>query len=228
MAIYQNANLAEHFGYKGSKIMAEYLSTFNTESQVLAIDGAAAEDIQDTGTKLAFINGNPYQLAEDAVLDISADTEGTETAWATATSYSIGDVRENKNGVRYIAKAAHTSSSDDEPGLSSNWESYWEEAPNAAVNAVGATVADTYSRWFLVTAKSDGTLTVWLAGDAALDGTEVLKIPQFCPKTYVAIGLIHVNSNTSFVLGTTALTTIGTFYQITGPVFPHPDNIDKN
>jgi len=228
MAIFQNHNLAEHFGYKGMQIMAEYLSTQNCEGQGLAIHGSNAENILSTATKLAFINGNPYALAADTELDISGDTEGTETAWATATAYSIGDVRVNRDGTRYICHTAHTSSADDQPGMSYNWEAYWEEAPNAAVNAVGATVADGYSRWFLVTAKSDGTLTVWLAGDAALDGTEKLEIPQFCPKTYVAIGLIHVNSGTSFVMGTTALTTIGTFYQITGSVFPHPDNIDKN
>ncbi|NIT58723.1 MAG: hypothetical protein GWN00_21620 [Aliifodinibius sp.] len=228
MAIFQNHNLAEHFGYKGMGILCEYLSTQNCESQALAIHGSNAENILSTGTKLAFINGNPYALAADTELDISGDTEGTETAWATATSYSVGDVVENRDGTRYICHTAHTSSADDSPGFSDNFVAYWEEAPNAAENAVGATVASGSSRWFLVTAKSDGTLTVWLAGDAATDGSEVLKIPQFCPKTYVAIGLIHVNSNTSFVMGTTALTTIGTFYQITGSVFPHPDNIDKN
>ena len=164
-------DLQEFFNYKIHKEMIGFGSTYCAESAVLAIDGSNAENIQTTGAVTAYLNGTPFTLAEDAELDISADTTG---------------------------------------------------------DAAGATVADTYSRWFCVLTDADGTLSVWLAGDAALDGAEVLKVPDFDYTTYVCVGFIHVNSNTAFVLGTTALTTIGTFYQAVGPVYPHADNIDKN
>ena len=159
------------FSYKIQKEMAKFMATSNCESQALAIDAVNAENIQTTGTGSAMLNGKPIIVAEDAELDISADTTG---------------------------------------------------------NAAGATVASGYSRYFMVLAASDGTLSIWLAGDAALDGSEVLKVPNFDPETYVCIGFVHVNSNTAFTLGTTALTGLATFHQQVGPVFPHEDNIDRN
>lgn len=164
------ANLSEKADHAWQKEMLRYMATYNAESQVLAIDGSNAENIQTTGTKTAYFNGTPVTLAADAELDISADTTG---------------------------------------------------------DAAGATIASGKSRWFTVLAASDGTLSVWLSGDAATDGSEVLEVPDFNPETYVCVGFIHVNSNTTFVLGTTALTTIGTFYQAVGPVFPHPKNLNK-
>lgn len=162
----------KRFTKKAAQDLAAYMTSYNMESQAVAIDGVNAENIQSTGTAPCMINGVFIpSLAADAELDISADT--------------VGD-------------------------------------------AVGATVASGSSRYFLVLAKADGTLSVWLAGDAATDGSEVLKIPAFDPSTYCAVAILHVNSNTAFVLGTTALTGLDTYYQLTGPVFPHADNIDEN
>jgi hypothetical protein len=234
MAIDVTKDLRKNFSYKGMQELMGYLSTFNCESQTLAVD-ANANDIQTTGTKMMFINGQPEVCEADAALDISADTtEVTQTAWATATAYStVGTVRWNKDGVRYRSIAAHTSSVNDEPGYGQNWETYWELAPHGAVNAVGATIAASYDRWFMVTAQADGTITMWLAGDAAATGYAKCVIPQYDHKIYCPIGFIHVANGTSsaFTVGTTSFSASSvttTFMDVTGPVFPDLANWDKN
>jgi len=222
------ANLSEKAKYAWQKEMLKYMSTYLCESAVFAIDGSNAENVQTTGAVSAMIDGVPVTIEEDAEMDISASTtEVTLTAWATATAYTVGNIRESAEGGRYRCITAHTSSADDEPEVGYNWEAQWERAPHAATNAVGATVASGSSRWFFATAQTDGTIDLWLCGDAATDGSEVCKVPQYDHKLYCPIGFLHINSNTTFVLGTTALTTIGTFYQAVGPVYPHPDNMDK-
>lgn len=94
-------------------------------------------------------------------------------------------------------------------------------------DAAGDVIATGYSCWFTVLADAAGTLSLWRAGDEALDGAEVLKVHAFDPETYVCVGFIHLNS-AGFTVGTTAWTTVGTFFSATGPVYPHADNIDKN
>lgn len=243
MAINVNQNLRDKFSFRNMQTLMESLGTFNCESQVVAPD-ANVYDIQSTGTKAMFINGQPEICEVDAALDVSADTEGTLTLWATATSYSVGDVREALNGVRIRCIVAHTSrqNSDDlpenranEPFVSSGWDYYWEEAPHGAVNASGLSIADGSSAWMIVTAKADGTLTIWRAGDVATSNSEVCKVPQIDHKLYCPIAFIlYANSggdSNADVIGnasTCDFSTYGTFYQITGPVFPHEDNWDKN
>jgi hypothetical protein len=99
---------------------------------------------------------------------------------------------------------------------------------DAVGDAVGTVVADGGGAYFLVLAKADGTLSVWKAGTpAALAANIALKIPAYDPTTYVAIGLIKVlPSGEAFTLCTTALTTIGSYIQLVGPVLPHPDNLE--
>ena len=235
-------DFAEKFSFKNMKILMDFLSTYNMESQAFAID-ASAENVQTTGTAIAFINGQPVTIAEDAALDISACTEGTETAWAKDTAYVVGDVRKDSKDMRFLCIRAHTSRDgadpnyiNNEPGKSDNWARYWEQRDHSAVNASGASITHDYEQWFIALAKKDGTISLWEAGDEALitAGAEC-KIPFFDSKTYVAIGLLHVTSlvdaETAFVLGTTSLaetSCVDTFIQLTGPVFPHPDNWDKN
>ena len=233
---------AKRFSYKAMKQLMEYLSTYNMETQAFAIDGANSENVQTTGTAAAFLNGQPVAPAEDAELDISACTEGAETAWATGTSYAVGDVVKNGGGdVRYVCILAHTSrdNSDsdyicNEPGKADNWAKHWEQRDHNAVNASGASITAAYEQWFLCLAKKDGTISLWEAGDEAASTTGAeCKIPQFDPKTYIPIGLLHVKNATdsAFVVGTTGLDTASvtdTFIQLTGPIFPHPDNWDTN
>lgn len=235
-------DFAEKFSFKNMKILMEFLSTYNMESQAVAID-ANAMDIQTTGTAIAFINGQPVTIAEDAALDISADTEGDETAWAKDTVYAVGDVRKDSKDMRYLCVLAHTSRDgsdsnyiNNQPGNSDNWARYWEQRDHDAVNASGTIITDDYQQWFIILAKKDGTISLWEAGDQAITTTGAeCKIPFFDSKTYVAIGLLHilaaVDAGTDFVVGTTSLaeaTCIDTFINLTGPVFPHPDNWDKN
>ena len=221
-------SMAKLFSYKPARQLADYLATYNCESQVIAIDGSTTENIQSTGTKAAFIAGRVVALAVDTELDISADTEGTLTAWVTATAYTAGNIREGADGIRYRCILAHTSSSANEPGAGESWDTYWKYSPHGAVNAVGDTITTGYGKWYMVTAKSDGTLTVWIACDAeAATTTAVLKVPQYDPEEYVVVGFIYVNndSGSTITIGTTSLTGDGTYYQVTGPVFPHPDNL---
>lgn len=233
-------DVSKGFSHKRMKQVMEYLSTYNMESQVLAID-ANTENIQTTGTAAAWINGQPCAPAQDAALDISGCTEGTLTAWATAQSYSVGDVREGADGKRYVCILAHTSRDDsdsdyinNEPGSSDNWARFWEQRDHNATNASGTSITSLYEQWFVALAKKDGVISLWEAGDEAASTTGAeCKIPQFDPKTYVAIGLLHIKNATgsAFVVGTTGLdaaSVTDTFIQITGPVFPHPDNWDTN
>jgi hypothetical protein len=235
-------DVSKRFSYKPMKSLMEYLSTYNMESQAFAID-ANSENVQTTGTGMAMINGQPVTLAEDAALDISACTEGTLTAWASATSYVVGDVRKNTDDKRFLCILAHTSRDgsdsdyiDNEPGKSDNWARFWEQRDHSAVNASGTVITHDYDQWFIALALKTGVISLWEAGDQALAsvGAEC-KIPQFDPKTYVAIGLLHivgeVDAGTDFTVGTTALdgtSVVDTFIQLTGPVFPHPDEWDAN
>lgn len=230
MSIDVTQNIKNKFSFKPMQVLAAYLGTFNCESQVIAID-ANTEDIQSTGTKLAMINGQPEKIEVDAALDISGDTEGTLTAWADDTSYSVGDVR-SKGGQRWRCIAAHTSDSDNKPNGPTG-DTYWEEQMHSATNASGTSISAGYDQWLLVTAKAGGTLTVWEAGDEATTGNAVCKVPLYDPKLYVPIGFLHIANGTSsaFVVGTTGLDTASvtdTFVQVTGPVFPHEDNFDRN
>jgi len=209
-----------------------YLNTYNIAAQALAVDGTNAENIQTTGTGGMILNGQYFACAEDAELDISACTEGTLTAWATATSYSVGDVRSAPSfaSKRVKCTVAHTSSADTEPFVGGTWGDYWEESPHDAVNASGTVVTTLYERWFIVLAKSTGVISIWEAGDEALIGNSVLKIPQFDPEMYCCLGLILVAKDDAndLTIGTTALTGDATYVDLVGPVFPHPDNLDKN
>ncbi len=238
----QDVPIGKQFNHKAMKSVMEYLSTYNMESQVVTIDGTA-NDITNTGGAAAWFCGQPVALAQCDPLDISACTAGTETAWATATAYVIGSVIKNSFDIRYMCIKAHTSrdgsDSDyicNEPGKSDTSENYWEQRDHKAVNASGTSITHDYDQWFLITAIIDGTMQIWEAGDeaTAVLGAEC-KIPQYDPKTYCPIALLHlvgeVDGGTAFVVGDDDLdetSVVDTFIQLTGPVFPHPDNWDKN
>lgn len=93
-------------------------------------------------------------------------------------------------------------------------------------NASGISIANGYDQYFVILADADGTLSMWVAGDAALLGTATIEIPAFDPGTYclVATALIVNDSGGALVVGTTALTGDIAFYDYVGPAFPHADN----
>lgn len=99
---------------------------------------------------------------------------------------------------------------------------------DAVGDAAGTIIADGSEQYFAVLAKADGTLSVWVAGSAATTGSAVCQIPDFDPATFVCVGLMLVDaSGAAFTIGTTALTSRVSFYQMIGPVFPYPSNIDN-
>ena len=221
---------ARRFSFKAARDLAKFLNTKNMQTQTVAID-ENAENIKSTGTGLAILAGKPIVLAAHGELDISADTEGTETAWATATAYVVGDTRKNSQGIRFRCITAHTSTADDEPGFGARYNTYWEESYHGAVNAVGTTITTGYDQWFLITAKADGVLTMWQAGVQALNTTAVPVIPHYDPEKYipVALAIIVNDSGGDLIVGTTALTGDITFYQlIGGSLLPDGDLIDQN
>jgi len=236
-------NLSKKFSDKNAKAMMEYLNTRNCESQVVYFHTTSEENLISTGTKAVIFNGQPMQLTAETNMDISACTAGTETAWASGTSYSLGSVVKNgQNEDRYVCIEAHTgrdnSDSDyksNEPGESDNWARYWEQRPHTAVNASGTEITTLCEQWFLITAIADGTLQIWEAGDESAYGTAEAecKIPWFDPKTYIPVALAHVKnaSGATITIGTTdfdATNVTTTWLQLTGPVFPHPDYWDQN
>ena len=236
-------DLANKFSFKNMKAMLDYLNSRSCETQVVYFHTTSEENLISTGTKAVIFNGQPMKLTAETDADISACTAGTETAWATETSYSLGDVVKNgNNDDRYFCVEAHTSrdNSDaayisNEPGLSDNWGRFWEQRDHDAVNASGTEITTLNEQWFLITAIADGTLQIWEAGSESAYGTAEAecKVPWFDPKTYIPLAFAHVKnaSGATITIGTTdfdATSVTTTWLQLTGPVFPHPDNWDKN
>lgn len=95
-------------------------------------------------------------------------------------------------------------------------------------DATGTVIADSNEQYFAVMADADGVLSVWVAGDAATTGSATCQIPDFDPETYCCVGVMKIDaSGADFTVGTTALTGRVAFYQMVGPVLPHPDNMDN-
>ena len=237
---YGLASWDKFFNYGPMKLFTRYMQTFNMETEVVSGDDNVY-DIESTGTKGIMLNGVIYTAAVDAAMDISAGADSStgnrevvKAAWATATAYVIGDIKWN-DGVRYRCIQAHTSGATTEPGAGDIWAAYWVASPHEAVWPNGTSIADASERWFLVTSEYDGTLGIWEAGDSALTTAgAIFKCPVYCPFTYAPVAaVLYANSagDTAADLvgsGTTAdFDTYGTFIQLTGPVLPHPDNMEN-
>lgn len=228
--------LKRKFSFKAMREFMAYSATQNCETQAFAADAGTKIDLQTTGGKLMMINGQPIVNIADAVMTIAGDTtEVTKTAWATATSYSVGNVRwDGEDETRFLCIKAHTSSADNRPILSDNWTEYWEKAPHEATNATATSLAAGYDQWFMGTVNKAGTIQIWKAGDAALVDTSVCKVPQYDPKTYCVVGFLSLQNKTAsaIVLGVASLLSsasiVATFTNVTGPVYPHPDNWVSN
>lgn len=225
-----STGLPSKFSHKAAITLAEFAMTQNVETQAFAVDGVNAENVQTTGTGQAILKGHPITVAEDAELDISGDLQ--LTTWLTATAYTTVDLRftTDANGHKQWYKCIlnHTSSAADKPGFGANWRTYWIESTNRAEQASGDVVASGDSMYYLALVNSAGTLTLVKASDSGvLDANIELKIPQFDPEVFVAIGTLLIDS-AGFTLGTTSTAGVSTFAQILGPVFPHPDYLDRN
>ena len=97
-------------------------------------------------------------------------------------------------------------------------------------DAAGTSITTGYDQYFAIMAAADGTLNLNKAGVQALVGTAVLKIPNWDASLYACVGIMLVvnDSGSPLVIGTNDLTGDATFYDFTGPVFPHNDNLDRN
>lgn len=221
------SNWGNLFNFVPMKEFAKYLSTYNMESQTIAVDGVNAYNIQSTGTGQAVLNGVYINsLAADAELLIT-DTEVT-TQWAGNTVYAVDDevVVGAPNGDMFKCLIAHTSELP--PGGDANWQ----RIPNLA----GYELADDFRLLIMVTAEADGTLGVWVASDPSAIGTAPTpKIPAFDPSVYVVVGFIdYANDAASAavtfgdVAGGVNFGTDGTFVQVVGPIFPDITNVPKN
>lgn len=230
MSLESGTNFPSKFSHRPMVDLAAFLLTRNgAETQAFAIDGTNAENVQTTGTKPCIINGVYIKsLTADAELDISADKQ--LTVWVTATAYTTVDMRyvEDADGHKqwYKCISNHTSASGNKPGSGDSWRTYWARSSQTAENAVGNSIAqdDTYN--YLALVNSAGTLTLVKADD----GSGNLQIPNFEPEVFCAIGYLTVTPTSgAHVLGTTALTTVGTFSQLIGvPVTPAAAKIDQN
>jgi len=241
-------NLTTTLSHKVMAQMARYLATYNTESQVLTQD-ATTTDVQTTGTKVAFFDGNPIKVAADAAMDPAAETNESVTAWANNTSMSLNGINsansQRGSDLRYRCILAHTSNTlENAPDIGTKWETYWVREPHNAYTANAATVNAGNTRAFLFLANRSGTISTALCGDDANSTTGfTLKIPHFDPFTYVPLGFYWaVNADgdnyadpangDQFVFGTNDFNSgnetniTGNFHNLTTPIFPHIDNLD--
>jgi len=228
------ANLNEWvktFSYNAMRQFASYLMTINMATQTLAID-ATAQDIQTTGGAGVVLNGVVIAaLGGDAAYDISAELPYAN--WVTATSYTTGGILSEvvgRSGAHYVCTVAHTSAAANEPEVGANWRDYWKHMSVWAPAAVGNSIAQDKQAHYLICALADGTLRAFRAYTIGTEGaTTPIVIPPFDPQRYVAVGLVSViPTSGAHVFGTTVLTTVGTFTQFIGPVFPDRTLVDIN
>lgn len=227
--------LVSIFSYEAMQRVMAYLLSYNMATQALAIDGSAAEDIQTTGGADAILNGQVIKaLAADAVYDISVELP--YAAWAASTAYTIGGLLSEVtvDGRHFACILAHTSSATSSGALSNKplygdlWRTNWKELSRWALAGVGNSIAQDMVGWYLVCAMADGVLRVFKAYDGTATAATTPKIPVFDPERYIPIGMIRVAPTSgAHVLGTTALTTVGTYAQLVGPVFPDYDFLKK-
>jgi hypothetical protein len=224
------------FSHAPARDFASFIRTMNMGSQIFAVDGGSAPDVQTSATTINVqLNGQMYILPKDDALDVSADKQ--LGVWAAAQSYTTFHMRyvvnpNNGEKVYYKCIADHTSAAANKPDEDkgrddATWKTYWVRSTQTAEAASGDYIPSLSSRYYLCLATSDGILTLVKAGDIALDADVELVIPNFEPEMFVAIGTLLINS-AGFTLGTTSTAGVSTFAQLIGPVFPQGKAIDQN
>lgn len=228
-------NMGSKFSHAPARDLVSFMQTMNMESQVFAVDGGNAENVQTTGTKQAVIASVPVALPADDELDISADLQ--LTIWDTGKSYTTVDMRyvvnpSSGNKQWYKCIADHTSAAANKPNENdlrddATWKTYWTRSTQTAENGVGDYIPSLSSRYYLALCDIAGTITLVKAGDVALDADVELRIPNFEPEVFVAVGTLLIDS-AGFTLGTTSTAGVSTFAQLVGPLFPTGIAIDQN
>lgn len=221
------SNWGNLFSYISMKELAKYVTTYNMDTQTIAVDGTNVYNIQSTGTGQAVLDGDYINsLTVDAELLIT-DGEVT-TQWAGNTAYTADDevVVGTPNGEMFKCLVTHTSA------IPPGQDEKWQRIPNLA----GYELADDFRLLIMVTAEADGTLGAWVASDASAIGTAPTpKIPAFDPSVYVVVAFIdYANDAASATVtfgdtdGAGDFGTDGTFVQVLGPIFPDITNLPKN
>jgi hypothetical protein len=222
------------FTLKAMQDIASFARTQNMATQAVAM---ADENVQNTGTGHAVVNGLHYtSWTQDADLDISADLQ--LTIWLTATAYTELDCRyvadDNGNKQWYQCIADHTSAPGTMPGqpdsVNATWRTYWTESSNRAVNAYGMVCTNLYSRHVLVLASIDDGTMVCVNADNGLqlDADSEIVIPAFDPEIFLPSGRLDINCTDSWVFGDDDKNGQVTVVQLIGPVFPSGAAIDAN
>ena len=222
------------FSHAPARDFASFLRTMNMATQAFAVDGVNAENVQTTGTAAAVINGvHIASLTADVELDISGDLQFT--IWVTGSSYTTQHMRYVEHQGRkiwYACIVAHTSAAANKPDendlrADALWKTYWTRSTQTAEQASGDYIPSLSSRYYLCLAGTDGVISLVTAGDVALDAAVEVRIPNYEPEMFVAIGLLLINS-AAFTLGTTSTAGVSTFIQLIGPVYPQGISIDQN
>jgi hypothetical protein len=238
--IENSTNYGSYMSHAVARDFALFLNTMNMGSQVFAEDGGVNTDVQTSATTIqAVLNGVPFIVPKDDVLDVSADLQ--LSAWLAGESYTAYHMRYvmNPNSglkVYYKCILAHTSAAANKPDEDNlrddaTWKTYWTRSTQTAEAATGTIVPTLNSAYFVALITKDGTLTLVRGGDVALDADAELVMPNFEPEMFVAIGTLHINAGVGgFVLGDDDINTgvVGTFVQLIGPTFPTGKAIDQN
>ena len=225
-------NWGDKFSHRAMMDLARFLTTYNMVSQTCAAD-ANDWDLQTAGGGDCTINGVYIPaLAADPALDINVDQVAPSNAWAQNTVYAVDDevytgTLAGADQKFWKCLKAHTASFE-APGQDDKWQ--------AIPNLDGMQLADDFRLYIMLTVEADGTLGAWIASAHSAIGTvPTLKIPYFDPAIYCVVGLIDYandaeSGTVTFGLnaGAVLFSTDGTFHQVIGPVFPHPDNMPKN
>ena len=148
---------------------------------VVGGQGAASDDLEvilnasHAGQILFF---QPVTVGHTITLQ---DYKKTATAWATSTSYSIGNVVLD-GGLRYTCYTAHTSSSATDPGTGATWATVWYRnnihIPGATEKIIQANEIvllqydqSSTATWTLVSGGGTGEVFDWTAAHRANGNT---------------------------------------------------------
>lgn len=123
-----------------------------------------------TPLQLSYFNATTWTIAPIAWTSAPLLTENLEefqkltvlsnpvaTTWATATSYTVGQVRLSTDGTReYECITAHTSNTDRNPGVGADWRTYWKPKVYTAGTAIIIKTRLGITAWTTATAYKKG------------------------------------------------------------------------
>ena len=166
---------------------------------VVGGQGAASDDLEvilnasHAGQILFF---QPVTVGHTITLQ---DYKKTATAWATSTSYSIGNVVLD-GGLRYTCYTAHTSSSATDPGTGSTWATVWYRNN---IHIPGATEKIIQANEIVLLQYDQSSTATWTlvsgggasGADISLSNLNATGEAHFANPTLSNLGTTSVNAN---------------------------------